>query len=353
MKYKIIYLVIPIFLLSASCNFFAKKSSAGVVKTVNGGVDWQFVNYIKDDKNLTLNRVNISKLTFSPKNRETVFAGSYSSGLFKSEDSGASWAKILSKISVYDFIFHPQDEKIIYASGSYGGFGKILRTADGGKTWEEIFNEQGEENPVRVMAINYQNPGQMLAGTSSGNLIKSSDGGLSWKLAYNFNERIQRVLWNNNEIFVLTKSKGLYKAVDFAENFQNLSTSISRSLNFNDFSYNRDAVEEFNQMFVDSFNNNLIYLTTKQGLFKTVDQGGNWKKMPLPVKKDDANVRAIAISRSSSNIVYASVGSTIYKTVDGGETFQTQSIATEGLINYILVDPVLPQIAYAGIYIAQ
>ncbi|MCX6797420.1 MAG: hypothetical protein NTX98_03010, partial [Candidatus Doudnabacteria bacterium] len=222
MKNKIIVLILPILLLSASCNFFTKKSNAGVVKTVNGGADWQFANIIKDSKNTTLGAISISKLAFSPKNREIVFAGSYTAGLFKSEDSGGSWSKILSKILVYDFVLHPQDEKIIYVSGFYGGFGKILRTADGGKTWEEIYNEQGEENPVRVVAINYQNPAQMLAGTNSGNLIKSSDGGLSWKLAYNFKERIQKVFWNNNEIFVLTKTKGVFKAKDFAENFENL-----------------------------------------------------------------------------------------------------------------------------------
>jgi photosystem II stability/assembly factor-like uncharacterized protein len=71
----------------------------------------------------------------------------------------------------------------------------------------------------------------------------------------------------------------------------------------------------------------------------------------LPVKPDQAKAYSIAIAKQSSNIVFTSVGSTIYKSLDGGKTWQTQGIATTGLINYVLIDPQLPQVVYGGIFV--
>ena len=350
---KTISLLAMIVFLSASCNFFQKQAAAGLAKTTNGGADWKFSNTIKGSTSVTLGAVNISKIGFDPQNREIVFAASYTDGLFKSEDSGETWTKILSKIGVYDFAIHAQDSKIIYAAGLYGGFGKVLKTIDSGKSWVEIFNQQGEANAVRSVVINPQNPNQILVGTNSGSVVKSADSGLSWMLAKDFQDRVQRIFWQNGEIFVLLRAKGLYRAKDFAGNFDNLTPKLAKMLDMGDFSYNANAVETFNQMYVDYFTNNLIYLTTDKGLYKSTDEGSNWQLMPLPVDKNNANARAIAIAKSSSNIVYASIGATSYKSVDGGNTWQTQSIPTTGFINYILVDPVLAQIAYAGMYVSE
>ena len=72
--------------------------------------------------------------------------------------------------------------------------------------------------------------------------------------------------------------------------------------------------------------------------------------IPLPIKPSDALARAIAVARSSSNIVFTSVGNTIYKSTDAGVTWQTQRVNTAGFVNYVLIDPQLPQIDYAGVY---
>lgn len=350
---KIIAVLLPLVFLSASCNFFSKAPSGGVVKTTNGGADWQFSNVMKETKTSLLASANVSRLAFDPENRETLYAATFTSGLFKSEDSAASWTRILSKISVYDMAVHPTDPKTLYAAGLYGGFGKVLKTQDGGKTWEEVYNEQGESDAVRAVAINSQNPNQVVAGTATGNVVLSSDGGLSWKLAFNFKDRVQRISWQNGSIYVLVKNKGLSRSADGGATFENLTSTLSKVVDFQNLDYNPDAVRGFNQFFVDVYTGNLIYLTTDQGLYKTQDSGKTWQSIALPVNKEAAIARAIAVARSSSNIVYTSVGSTVYKTVDGGATWQTQNISAPGSVNYIIIDPDLPQIAYSGVYLQQ
>ncbi len=325
---------------------------AGVVKTVNGGADWQFSNAIKDNKEATLSGLNISKLDFDSQNHEVVYVGSYTGGLFKSEDSGGTWAKILSKIYVYDFAVHPVDPKTIYVAGYYDGKGRVLKTVDSGATWQEIYNEAGSENPVRAIALNQNSPNQLFIGTHSGNVIKSADGGNSWQLAQNFKDRINRIMWQSGGIYVLARGKGLFRSPNYAASFEDLSASLTGGSSLLD-SVSSNSIEAFSQAFVDSVASGLIYLTTSEGLYKTTDDGKTWTKINLPVKSSESYARAIAIARNSSNIVYTSVGATVYKSVDAGANWQTQAIATNGFINYILVDPQLPQIAYAGIFVQE
>ncbi|MFA5990647.1 MAG: hypothetical protein WC794_00165 [Candidatus Doudnabacteria bacterium] len=346
-------LALAIVFLAASCNPFTKTLPGGVLKSVNGGADWQFANRIASSTTVSLAGLNIAKLSFSPQNRETLFMGSYTGGLYKSEDSGGSWKNILSKIYVYDFVISPYDVKTIYVAGFYADHGRVLKTTDGGASWNQVYNEESAANAVRAIAINPNNPSQLVIGMTSGSVVKSADGGMSWQLANNFSDRINRVLWQNGNVYVLTKTKGLFKSSGFADNFTDLTETLSKTFSLQNLSYNKDTIDSFSQVFVDFSTPTLIYTTTNKGVFKTVDEGKTWTKQNLPVKPDESEAKAIAIAPSTSNIVYSSVGSTIYKSIDGGETWQTQSITSAGFINYILIDPQLPQIVYAGIYVLQ
>ncbi|MDE2311617.1 MAG: hypothetical protein KGJ93_00805 [Patescibacteria group bacterium] len=350
MKIKIIILGLATALLSAGCNMFSTPAAAGVVKTVNGGADWQFSNVLKGGS-ANIGQLNIAKLDFDPSNRETVFVGSYSGGLYKSEDSGASWTNILSKIAIYDFAINSGDPKIIYAAGIYASQGKVLKSVDGGASWQQVYNDAGQNNAVRVVALNPQAPQQLIIGTNSGSLIKSADGGQTWQLMANFSDPVMRVFWQPNAVLVLLKTKGLFSggfASAQAGDFQELTKSIVKT-SPTDYLYTEPFA--FNQGFVDSVTGSLIYLTTSRGLYKSTDGGQTWNQLALPVKQTESNARAITIARTSSNLVFTSVGSVIYKSTDGGASWQTQNIPTSGFINYILTDPQLPQIAYAGIYV--
>lgn len=352
-KFKIILVLVSISLLGAGCGVFSQPAPGGIVKTVNGGTDWQFANKFKGSSGAGLQAVNVSKLAFSPNNREVIFAGSYNGGLYKSEDSAGSWSKLLSKISIYDFALNPWDEKVIYAAGMFGTQGKVVKSSDGGASWADIYSEAAASNAVRSIALNPNNVNQVVIGMTSGNVIISNDAGLSWKLVKNFEDRVNRILWQNGNIYVLLKSKGLRKSSDLGFNFTDLTASLNKTNGFGSLNYSQSLIDTYSQTYVDLVAPSLIYLSTNKGLYKTTDEGANWTLMPLPAKGSDAQARAIAVARSSSNLLYTSVGSTVYKSTDGGQTFQTQTVKTGGLINYILVDPQLSQIAYAGIYVSS
>jgi photosystem II stability/assembly factor-like uncharacterized protein len=349
MKIKSLIVILSVTLLSASCNIGGKNIVAGTVHTVNGGADWQFANAIVGSKS-NINSLNVSKLSFDPHDRQEVFVGGYNGGLYKWDNNNSGWKEILSNILVYDFAISPVDSKTIYAAGLFNEHGRLLITKDGGSTWTQIFNDASQNNAVRSVVLNPTNPSQIVIGLGSGSVIKSADGGLSWQLAKDFSDRVNRMVWQGNNLYVLLQSKGLLQSTDFATTFNLLSSTLGITGNTNDSTGSGSSGLTYNQFFVDTVSPSLIYITTSQGLYKTIDGGKMWSTIPLPTQNGDGQTRAVAIANNSSNLVFTSIGSTIYKSTDGGLTWQTQKVATNGIINYILIDPQLPQMAWAGIF---
>jgi len=342
-----ILLFLSVALLSAGCSLSGNAITAGTVKTVNGGADWQFMNKIQGST-ATIDSLSISKMAFDPQDRTVVYAGGYNGGLYKWDDPSSSWKEILSNILVYDFVVNPVDSKTIYAAGLFSGHGRLLVTKDGGATWNQIFNDPSQDNPVRSVVLNPANLNEIVIGLGSGSVIKSADGGLSWQLAKDFADRVNRMIWQNNSMYILLQDKGLFVSTDFAGTFTQLSAGVHPVAVSNNII--NPAPATFNQFYVDPLTPSLMYITTSDGLYKSIDGGTTWANMPLPIQNGDSVSRSIAVAQNSSNIVFTNVGSTVYKSTDGGATWQTQKVATNGIINYILIDSQLPQIDWAGIY---
>ncbi len=346
---KNIFSAVCIIFLSASCNLFAQPQGAGLSKTVNGGMDWVLINK-QDGGSGSMAAANISKIEFDPKNPETVYAGSYNGGVFASTDSGDTWKNILNKINVYDFSLNSGNSQIMYAAGSFGGVGKVLKTTDGGKSWVQKYSEAVESTPVRSMVLNPLNQNQIIIGTESGSVIKSNDGGESWQFIKNFQSRIARVYWTGAGVYVLVRDQGLYKGSGNADDFKIITTALKSESLLDQFSQ-KGAVGSFNQAYIDPFSSNLLYVTSDKGLFKSVDGGQSWSAVKLPAKQENLNARPIVVSRQSSNVVLTAIGATVYKSTDGGLSFQTQAVPFSGsFVNYLLINPNLSQIIYAGGY---
>jgi photosystem II stability/assembly factor-like uncharacterized protein len=217
----------------------------------------------------------------------------------------------------------------------------------------EIFNEAAAGNPVRTIAIDPANGAQIIIGLNSGSMIKSIDGGNTWKLLNDYQDRINKIKWNNGVIYTLFRSKGLYKSTDQGESFIDSNGTLKGSQGFFQSNFTSNYSSVFYQMAISLTNPNLIFVTSGNALYKSGDGGQSWQPLPVPLADKSIPLRAIAISPSSENIIYVSAGATIYKTLDSGVQWKTQSITTSGFINALLVDPQLPQVAYGGIYIQE
>lgn len=200
----------------------------------------------------------------------------------------------------------------------------------------------------RVNAI-YEDPNDsqtIYAGTPSGGLWKTEDGGNAWlPLTDEFSAMgisgIAVDPGNSQTIYVATGdgdgadtySIGVLKSEDGGQTWQN--TGITH--NISQFITCRKILMHPN-------NSNVLFVATKQGLFKTTDAGDSW------VQVESGSFRDIEFHPTDNNIVYASTDS-FYKSVDGGDTFAqiNTGLPNSGDVNRmeIAVSPDDPNRVYA------
>lgn len=343
---KVLIAVLGISLLAISCN--SEDVKVGIVKTANGGVDWQSANVIKDTEKSLLEK-SISKLEFNPAG-DKVFASSFGGGLYSTDDAGENWTEVLSNVPIYDFAFHPTNNDIIYAASYLGERGRLLLTRDGGKSWTEVYSDAGEKNPVRAVAINPNNTSEIMIGMGKGALIMSSDEGSNWRLMQNYNDRINRIVWRDNDLYVIVQKTGVFKSSDGGNSSRQITRALGRLIDRSKVSiFASGNVNDFRQLAISSSDSDRLFLTTNRGLFESSNGGGSWNYVSMPVRVEDAKTFAVSIAPQSDSVIYVSAASVIFKSTDGGSTWSSGDTGTNGLVTSILISPEQSQLVFAGV----
>lgn len=116
----------------------------------------------------------IVNLAADPKNENILYAAS-PQGLMFSKNKGSEWSKLLDGF-VSTIAIHPQNSQILF---SYSEKQQLIKSTDGGKSWEKITTDFGGETPLYI-SFNKQQPETLYLLTEKNSIYKSTDGGASW-----------------------------------------------------------------------------------------------------------------------------------------------------------------------------
>lgn len=157
--------------------------SVGVLKSTDGGATWNTTGLSFNVPDLR----SVRKLLMHPTHPDTLFAAT-NIGVFKTTDAGANWTGV-STISAHDVEFHPTDPSIVYACSD-----EFFRSADGGNTFTLITSGLPAATTINRYRIGvspdepdwvYVLGGNQLSFNAFYGIYRSTDAGLNFSLRAN------------------------------------------------------------------------------------------------------------------------------------------------------------------------
>lgn len=252
------------------------------------------------------------------------------SGLFKTDNGGKSWEKILD-IPARFVAVHPKDFKILYLAGGEEG---VFKSVDSGLHWTKInkglslwVGKPEHTDAYTQIAIDGKNPETIYTISSTwgrgGGVYKSLNAGNSW-------EKITK--WKSPWV--------PHKEVNVEEAW--LSTS-----------------RKVNTIAIDSQNSNRIFIGSSIYIYKTDDGGSSWQQLISRKVTNDTwahrginvfgHTKAIGIDPVDFNRLYiGTCDHGLVKSIDGGKSWEKSVNGMEYKDNIydIDIDAKKPQIVY-------
>ena len=176
--------------------FYVTVEQGAVLKTVDGGQSWRELDGFSrpDDEWYK----DAHRLIYLPSNPDRIYLLT-GIGLYGSADAGETWERRTDqhfRIGYPDqLILSPKDESVMLMCGAAGApttwrknneaKGWILRTRDGGRTWEDANHglpELSRSNIEAFTAACYPGGYELFAGNTDGEVYTSNDDGDNWSL---------------------------------------------------------------------------------------------------------------------------------------------------------------------------
>ena len=166
---------------------YAAAYAGGIFKSTDSGGTWAAVN-------TGFTRLEVLALTINPTTPSTLYAGTARDGIFKSTDSGGTWVAVNTGLpistatgslpNIFKLAISPTTSTTLYAGT--GGEG-VFKSTNSGGTWVAVNAGLTLFARVYGLEINPAAPSILYAGVDAGNhdggVFKSIDSGSTWTAA--------------------------------------------------------------------------------------------------------------------------------------------------------------------------
>ena len=250
------------------------KFGSGTITTINPPTSWS--NVTSNLAGMASECGNLTMLSPVP-NSNTVLAGVAASGLWSSNNSGASWTKLDTGAGAdpitnrpSDIVYDPTNASTFWEAGIYGSTFGVLKTTDGGTTFHGLgstFHDDGVA--VDFTDINRQT---LLAGghETAKRIDKSTNGGQTWTN-----------IWSS------------------------LPSTVGNSFTTNPIIINTQTY---------LINANVSYAGGNPGIYRTTNGGTSWTQVSTLGPQGAPLI-------TSNGTIYWSLGGSLAKSTDNGQTW--------------------------------
>ena len=258
---------------------FYAYSPSGLYRTVDGGTSWQLVT----------GQLAEESFIVSPSHPEILYSGEgypcYRGGpevpMFKSTDGGTSRFELEGGTNLKPVVVHPDNPNMVYGIGCDGPY----FTGDGGQIWEhqpsDIFLVY---DVLKILPASRDWQIVYLGGASEGGagaLVKTADGGQTWQ---SVTGELSELWWisalavdpADPDRIYFTEPHGFWRSEDGGATWQSSMAGLE------DVVYHESGPLEqtygLQAIAIDPLDSDKLYLGTIRGLYVSDDQGANWRK---------------------------------------------------------------------------
>jgi photosystem II stability/assembly factor-like uncharacterized protein len=209
----------------------------------------------------------------------------------------------------------PEDSRLAFAGcGQTGSGSGVFRSEDGGATWTSA-SEGLPDRDVVALALGPGHPRTLYASVS-GDIYASQDAGASWKrlgsAADDSGGQALVVSPDGKTLVQIAQGAKALRSRDGGRGWQPVRGGLPG-----------DAGAQLGCLAFDPMNSMLLYAgTTGNGVYRSTDGGGRW----TPINRDmlGTSIRSIAVDPRDPRTLYAGASeATVFKSTDSGGTWRS------------------------------
>lgn len=299
----------------------------------------------------------VTDVAVDPRNANIVYAGVYSTGLYKSSDGGASWSHIFPMSGGYATVaVAPTNSSVLYLNVWMSDRQGLYRSSNGGQDWQPITwgENQGSfcgqavavspiDANLLLVASERGMDNYCLRGADGGNgIYRSADGGATWQLvnspAWSGGIRAIQFAPSAPYIVYAAGGNGILRSTDGGQSWTRVDTAfVTPPLVYS--------------LAVDPHNAQIVYIGTHEsGIYKTTNGGASW--LPIGAGLGSPSVLSILIHTSNQQVLYAgTMEGGVYRSLDSDGLSWTSMSGIGSRSVYALAGDAQPNPnLYAGTY---
>lgn len=364
--------LIPLLLSAVGIDIISGGGSTGgavtLLRSVDRGAHWGPAEFVRERRGPT--PAYIYDVVAHPIATTTLFAGTRSAGLWKSEDSGATWRQVKDtagvlnpRSDIYRVAVSSTSPVVMYVAAYQGNRGRVLRSEDGGRSFREIYFVGRERYGVFDLFTPPRDPDTVLVATGEGRLLISNDAGKRWRFAKVFRDPIAVLSMHPrypNEGYVLTSRGRVFTTYDGGITWTDRGLPVKGAtiregnLRVIEHPYSRlwfspsRAVRGYTHdaLVPDPYYPGTVYRTSRGGILKSVNGGSTWAPLSTFIDGLGVAVGGVAAHPTVPDTLMVTAGSALYTSKDRGIRWSIVPFFNQLPLKEIYIHPYRPDIIF-------
>jgi photosystem II stability/assembly factor-like uncharacterized protein len=274
-----------------------------ILRSADGGATWSDLGEVIEPGGYA-----VSTLAFAAPTASTVVASDGAGGLHLSLDAGLTWQRVYTSPGPWISIFSTAEPVFADTQTGYFGFGAgfVLRTADGGASWEQL----SSGSATTVLDLDRFASGDLIAAGENGQVLTRLAGSAQWRIRATLGTadlRAVQVL-GAQEVLAVDADGLVHRSVDGGGAWSAFPSAPP-------------AVAATDLHFTSALDGWVIgWGFSGAALFRTVDGGANWTPVP------DFQGPFVALDFAGAAGWAAAETGTLWRTTDGGASWSEHQL---------------------------